>query len=168
MSAAVRESFEAFDLDTPLSADEQVAAGVLKWQARLGAAGAGAQIPLQTIDDDPSPAADESADVVSVDEYNERYVYWNRCQALVALTKFEEGWTAFCELVLGPYVAKLALTNKNYKPFTDINGVFHNTDSDVAMILRTRADCAEEFVEFIKGSMEQAAAEPKPRLSQED
>lgn len=153
----IRASYDTFDLAAPLTPEELVAAGALKWQAQLGAAASGAQpIPLQTIED--VNEGDASANVTSVEEYNERYVYWNRCQALVALTKFEEGWTAFCELVLAPFIMTLRSRDDAYD----------GADPNEVMRLRTRVRCAEEFERWIKVCMEQAATEPKPRLPKED
>src|ERR1700674_358143 len=99
MSTEIVESFRMFDLNANLTEVERLMTGELVSQAvtPIGTA----TVPIKDIEEDhlAKTSDDPSADL---SEYNQEYVRWTKFQALIALHKFEDGWSAFEDLVLKP------------------------------------------------------------------
>jgi hypothetical protein len=151
-------SVDAFDLRSPLTEDELVYAGLLGVLPGLEAKRAQAPAPemplLQEIEDvDPLPvdAVEALADRGS---YNEQYVHYMKCQALAALVAFTEGWSAL-EDVLKFYVRQAKRENEEYR----------GTDPNKAFSLRVKQQTAEDFLKFIRRSINEAVVTPKPVLA---
>jgi hypothetical protein len=147
------ESLLAFDLSAPLSEEELRMAGLSaapSMDAVITTAGAPV---LQDIEEDKRVPVSDTAVSGGTDEYNKAYAYWTQCQALSALRDFKDGWSAFEELVLSPYVESRRLENDNYR----------GDDPNKAFSLRLKAQAAEDFVKFIEFSMAEAAAVPRPK-----
>jgi hypothetical protein len=146
-------SVDQFDLNAPLTAEEVEQAGMLLVLPGAGKERAPAGVP--TLQDINEVADDGQADAVtSGGDYNLQYLHYLRCQAVTALTTFDEGWKALEELALKAFVRRCKVENDEYR----------GSDPNKAFSLRLRQQTAEDFLRFIRAVVVEAAATPKPSL----
>ena len=116
----IQESKGTFDLTAPLTDEELARAGMLSSLPGSPAARVNhlnqAEMPLlQEIEDVEEPPVDAIEGLTDRQDYNVQYVRYMRCQAIVALASFTEGWSAFEELALKAFVRQ-AKFNDEQKP----------------------------------------------------
>lgn len=151
MKLSVSESYDLFDLNAPLSDSEKLLAGLLS--DSQPAQQSVAQVKIKDIEEDELQNPPEKGVLTQTDdEYNQAYAHWTRCQAVVALRKFDEGWKAFDELILRAYVRARKAENKAYA----------GEDRDRSFALRLRERAAEDFYRFILQQVEEAEQVPRP------
>lgn len=157
--ADIKQSISDFDLNSPLTKKEITEAGLLlalPVQLDEEARRPESEVPLLKDIEEIEP---ESFDAVQAftdnNGYNQQYVHYLRCQSLVALTSFEEGWKSFEEMVLKEFVRRCKRDNGDYR----------GDDPNRAFSLRVRQQTAEDFLKFIRGMVSEAAATPKPSLA---
>lgn len=150
----LREEIEAainqFDLHTDLTEEEL---------RMMGQSPTPEQIanfkPAQHIEEDKFETNTEP--VASETDYNARYAYYLKCQSIVDLISFKEGWDSFGQLVLKPFLVEQKQANREYR----------GTNPNDAFALRLREQCAEDFITFIDAVIEDLKAVPKPVLKQQ-
>lgn len=148
---AIRASVNQFDLNAPLTDDEILMMGQL----------AGKPQPVQSF----TPAHDIEEDtfeenvqpVNSESDYNAQYAYYLKCQNVVTLVSFEDGWESFKQLVLNAFLREQKLANKDYR----------GTNPHRASALRLREQAAEDFVKFVSTQIQALREVPKPVLKQQ-
>lgn len=101
--------------------------------------------------------AQNTNDVSSEADYNAEYAKYLKCQSVVTLVSFEDGWTAFQELILRPFLREQQRANKEYR----------GTDPFEGSALRIRQQTAEDLFVFIDAVIEDVKAFPKPVLKQQ-
>ena len=149
----ILDSRRSFDLNAPLTPEEQAMIG----QATSPAGKTqDASFRVREIEEGiPEASAEPEAEITSNSEYNERYMYYSRCQALLALVAFDEGWKAFQEVLTG-YVNKQRRANAEYR----------GDDRDRVFSLRLRQIAAEDFLAYINGAIAEAAQVQRPVLEE--
>jgi len=158
--AALRSSVANLDINAPLTPEEYAMMGQALEQWGDDAPSANklpdVAVKLHDFDEDTfaptgvQPVADTNKD------YNQLYAHYLKCQSLVTIMAFEEGWKNFKEMVLYAYVKMKIRESKEY------TGDNRDKLSNLAIRLRT----AEDFVRFIETSMAEATAVQKPVLKQ--
>lgn len=152
---AIRSSVSQFDLEAPLT-DEEV--------QMMGHTGS---IPDREKDAPQSfkPAQDieepgfveSTTQVASELDYNSQYAYYLKCQSVITLISFEEGWESFQQFVLKPFLNIQRQENKEYR----------GTNPNDAFALRLREQTAEDYLVFINAVIEDLKSVPKPVLKQQ-
>jgi hypothetical protein len=156
----IASSQAVFDIGAPLTDRDLAQAGML-----LNLPGGGSAEPkealrntmplLQEIEDVDEAPIDAIEGLTDRNSYNLQYVRYMKCQAIMALAAFEEGWSAFEELALKAYVKKAKFEDEQYR----------GDDPNKAFSLRVKRQAAEDFFRFIKGVVAESAATPKPTLA---
>lgn len=152
--AKIAQAQVDFDLNAPLTDQELILAGLVPLTATKEKPAIDAPIFKDLEDLEDVAPVDAVADFIDGNDYNKRYAHYLKCQALVALAAFEEGWQSLEELVLKPYVLARKRENAEY----------HGDDPHKAFSLRLRQQAAEDFMQFIRMMVAEAAATPKPVL----
>ena len=144
-------SIDAFDMNAPLTEEEVRMMGQVVGKPQQTQS----FVPAHDIEDD---TFEENVEPVnSESDYNALYAYYLKCQSVVTLIDFAEGWEAFKELVLKPFVKLQKQENKEYR----------GTSPNMAFALRTREQAAEDFMEFITARIDVLKQVPKPVLKQQ-
>lgn len=146
---AVERSVGQFDLGAELTEGEKALVGLLREAENDKSV---SPVTVKDLEEDMFSPQEDVKPTAGNDEYNQQYVYWTRCQALLALKGYEEGWAVFEELVLNPYVQLRRRENAGYT----------GNDRDEAFALRLRQREAEDFLKHIHSCFEEAAAVRKP------
>jgi hypothetical protein len=157
ISQGIDSSMGAFDLTAGLTNQELEYAGMLGVLPALGpkAVESAPKMPLlQEIEDVDTPQADAVEALADRGSYNQQYIHYMKCQALAALVAFTEGWSALDD-VLKFYVRQVKRENEEYR----------GTDPNKAFALRVKQQTAEEFLKFIRRSINEAVVTPKPVLA---
>lgn len=154
----VDKSLHSFDLTAPLTEEELVysgMSGVLPGGDKALANHEREMPLLQEIEDNEEAQVDAVETFTDRNSYNVQYVRYMKCQAILALAAFTEGWSAFEELALKAYVKQAKLTDEQYR----------GDDPHKAFSLRVKRQAAEDFFKFVKGVIAEAAATPKPSIA---
>jgi hypothetical protein len=155
---SVSSSADTFDLRAPLTEDELVYAGLLgvlpAFTPKLVTPVE--EIPLlRDIEDSEEPVVDAIEALTDRGSYNQQYAHYMRCQALVALAAFTEGWSVFETMALKSFVTRARRSNEEYR----------GSDPNKAFELRIKQQTAEDFIKFIRAVVNEAIATPKPALA---
>jgi hypothetical protein len=142
---SIEQSQRAFDIGGPAIVEEEPSEPQQE----------DAPFRLQTVEDDSRFVGSTPVSVRSNSDYNQQYAYYLSCQSISALVAFDEGWKAFKDLVLLPYVAQRINEDQGYS----------GDDPHKAFALRCRRREAELFARCIIEQAENAADVPKPVLS---
>ncbi len=155
----IEASKGTFDLTAPLTDEELARAGMLSSLPGSPTARVNlnqAEMPLlQEIEDVEEPPVDAIEGLTDRQDYNVQYVRYMRCQAIVALASFTEGWSAFEELALKAFVKQAKFNDEQYR----------GEDPHKAFSLRVRRQAAEDFFRFIRQVVAEAQATAKPSLA---
>jgi hypothetical protein len=153
----INGSRQSFDLAAPLTADELKHAGLLGVLPGLKAEPPAAQeMPLlRDIEDTEEPVEDAVEAIGDRNSYNAQYIRYMKCQAIMSLVAFEEGWSAFEEMALKSFVQQAKREDEEY----------HGDDPNKSFKLRVRQQTARDFLRHIKAVVVEAAAFPKPKLA---
>lgn len=146
---AVEHSANQFDMGAGLTDGEKALVGLLREAENSKSV---SPVTVKDLEEDMFSSQEEVIPSSGNDDYNRQYAYWTRCQSLLALKEYEEGWTAFEELVLAPYVQLRQRENAAYS----------GSDRDEVFALRLRQREAEDFLKHIRSCFEEAAAVCKP------
>lgn len=151
----IGKSRSAFDINAPLTEEEVMAVGMAMTLPAIteNPRTTAAAVPLLK-DLDLAEEEDESDVPVAHDDYNAAYAHYLSCQALTALVAFNEGWEALEKTILKRFVAARRAENAEYR----------GDDPNRAFSLRVRQQAAEDFLLFIRSSVQEAKATPRPVL----
>jgi hypothetical protein len=160
LNQEISSSINKFDMGAPLTEAE------LEYAGMTGVLPALQPKPILQASEMPLLREIEDAEepVISVDAvealsdrygYNAQYVHYMKCQAIVALAGFAEGWEAFEELALKTFVRNAKRDDEEYR----------GDDPHKAFSLRVKRQSAEDFFKFIRRVVNEAAATGKPVLA---
>lgn len=156
---SITRSQADFDINRPLTEDELTLAGQLlslpgTREPRKRTVSLSQPPLLKDLDllEEPEQAGEPTA----IEDYNAVYSHYLGCQALVALASFKEGWEALEKQVFEKYVRERRLANAQYR----------GHDPNESFALRLKQQAAEDFLVFIRASVNEAAAVQKPVLKQ--
>jgi hypothetical protein len=149
---SVLESRDQFDLSKGLTPQELATFGMLVESPEATRETVNVPV-LKDLEDLEDPTKD-SVPVASGNDYNAQYAHYLRCQSLLSLVSFEEGWKSFENLVLKAYVYARRREDAEYR----------GSDPNKALALRIRKQESEDFVKFIRAMIVEAVNVPKPVL----
>lgn len=149
------ESQSALDMSAPLTDEELEHFGMVVGKTPTPKEENSTPV-LKDLDDVEEAPASEDAVAVYADgkSYNTQYVQYLQCQALASLIAFEEGWKAFENLVVKPYLVMRKRENDGYR----------GDDPNKAFSLRVKKQESEDFVKFMRAKIAEAINTPKPVL----
>lgn len=154
-SEAISSSIETFDLNAPLTAHEiEMMGQVIENNRGRSEKSVTVKKHVKEIEDDEFEQNTAPAD--SELDYNAKYAYYLKCQNVVTLIDFSDGWESFQELVLKPFVKEQRKANKEYR----------GVDPNKAFTLRIREQTAEDLLKFIDAMIGSLKEVPKPVLNQ--
>jgi len=151
---SIVQSMREFDLGRKLTDEEALAAGqMLANQERLEKELVEGPV-LHDIEEDGFASSDSVSVPAGTMDYNRRYAHYMKCQSIATLAAFEEGWKAFEEMVLNAYVQMRRREDSEYS----------GEDPNRAFLIRARKREAEDFVKYIRASVEESKSVQKPIL----